>query len=152
MTLIRDSSTSTRSSKFPKDKKDPHPAFAYLPELEGFAKSDREKKLLTMFRTFRLAGFRASSSTRDSQRASTDTSSDAMRKTLNDPAFHKEFQEIHGDDATPLIPEEALRESHQRNSTRHGNRRVHSTNWPGLILCLLASRPLKKPHDGSCFD
>ena len=28
-----------------------------------------------------------------------------MRKTLNDPAFHKEFQKFTGDNATPLMPE-----------------------------------------------
>ena len=40
--------------EIPKGKRNPR--FAQLPELESFAKTEREKKLLEMFRAFRLAG------------------------------------------------------------------------------------------------
>ena len=40
--------------EIPKGKKNPR--FAQLPELESFAKTEREKKLLEVFRAFRLAG------------------------------------------------------------------------------------------------
>ena len=33
-----------------------HPRFAKLPELESFAKSDTDRKLVTVFRSFRNAG------------------------------------------------------------------------------------------------
>jgi len=39
----------------PKGDKHPHPRFARLPEIESFAKNDKEKKLLTMWRSFRTA-------------------------------------------------------------------------------------------------
>ena len=35
---------------------DKHPRFAQLPELESFAKTEKERKLLSLHRTFRLAG------------------------------------------------------------------------------------------------
>ena len=38
----------------PREEK--HPLFSYLPEIDGFIKNERERKLLTMFRTFRLSG------------------------------------------------------------------------------------------------
>jgi tripartite-type tricarboxylate transporter receptor subunit TctC len=78
--------------------------FAYLPELESFTKSDRERKLLEMFRAFRLAGqsfFLAPGTPRERVQ----TLQDAMRKTLSDPVFYKEFQKFTGDNATPLMPE-----------------------------------------------
>jgi len=34
-----------------------HPRLSHLPEIESFAKTDREKKLITMWRIFRLVGY-----------------------------------------------------------------------------------------------
>src|SRR5262245_31406314 len=42
--------------QIPKEDHHPHPAFAKLPELETFARSDRDIKIMTIFRTFRLVG------------------------------------------------------------------------------------------------
>ena len=78
--------------------------FAYLPELESFTKSEREKKLLEMFRAFRLAGqsfFLAPGTPKERVQ----TLQDAMRKTLSDPAFFKEYHKFTADDATPLMPD-----------------------------------------------
>ena len=33
-----------------------HPRFSYLPEIDGFAKTERERKILSMFRNFSLTG------------------------------------------------------------------------------------------------
>src|SRR5262249_17640663 len=33
-----------------------HPQFSYLPEIDGFAKTERERKIVTMFRNFSLTG------------------------------------------------------------------------------------------------
>lgn len=85
-------------------KGDKRPRFAHLPELESFAKSERERKLLEMFRAFRLAGqsfFVPPGTPKDRVQ----TLRDAMRKTLSDPEFTKEFQKLTGDNATPLMPE-----------------------------------------------
>jgi hypothetical protein len=40
----------------PKGDKHPHPFFAKLPELESFAKNDRERKMLALQRGFRVTG------------------------------------------------------------------------------------------------
>src|SRR5215470_9656310 len=40
--------------QIPKDDHHPHPAFAKLPELERSAKTEREKKIMTMFPNFRF--------------------------------------------------------------------------------------------------
>lgn len=85
-------------------KGDKHPHFGNLPELESFAKSEREKKVLTMFRSFRLAGspYILPPGT---PRKQVQILQEAMRKTFNDPEFHKEFKKLTGDDPTPLMPE-----------------------------------------------
>jgi tripartite-type tricarboxylate transporter receptor subunit TctC len=90
--------------QIPKEDRHPHPVFNSLPELETFSKSDRERKILTMFRTFRLVG--------SPYILPPGTPADivaiwraAMNKTLKDPAFLKDFKKLSADDATPLTPE-----------------------------------------------
>jgi tripartite-type tricarboxylate transporter receptor subunit TctC len=90
--------------QIPKDDRHPHPAFNKLPELETFAKSERERKIMTMFRTFRLVG--------SPYILPPGTPAEvvhywreAMRRTFKDPAFLKEFKKLSADDATPLTPE-----------------------------------------------
>ena len=89
-----------------------HPRFAQLPELESFAGSAREKRLLDMFRAFRLSGqsFFLPPQTPTER---VQVLREAMRKTLTDPEFPKEFTKLTGDDPTPLMPEaleKAIRE------------------------------------------
>jgi tripartite-type tricarboxylate transporter receptor subunit TctC len=91
--------------QIPKEDRHPHPAFNKLPEIESFTRNDRERKILTMFRNFRLVGspyilppgtpVEAANHWRE-----------AMRKTFRDPAFLKEFKRLSADDASPLMPEE----------------------------------------------
>ena len=90
--------------QIPKGDNHPHPAFNSLPELETFARSDREKKIMTMFRTFRLVGspYILTPGTAPEIVA---IWRDAMRKTFKDPAFLKDFKKLSADDATPLTPE-----------------------------------------------
>ncbi len=82
-----------------------HPRFAHLPEAESFTKNERERKLLAMQRSFRLAGspYILPPGTPASVAQILQL---AMRKTLTDPEFHKAFKSQTGDDATPLLPEE----------------------------------------------
>jgi tripartite-type tricarboxylate transporter receptor subunit TctC len=90
--------------QIPKDDRHPHPLFNKLPELESFAKSERERKIMTMFRTFRLVGspYILPPGTPAESVAHW---REAMRKTFRDPAFLKDFKRLSADDATPLLPE-----------------------------------------------
>jgi tripartite-type tricarboxylate transporter receptor subunit TctC len=90
--------------QIPKDDRHPHPAFNKLAELETFAQSDRERKILTMFRTFRLVGSPYILPPGTPAEA-VNYWREAMRKTFKDPAFLKEFKKLSADDATPLTPE-----------------------------------------------
>jgi tripartite-type tricarboxylate transporter receptor subunit TctC len=91
--------------QIPKDDRHPHPVFNKLPELESFAKSDRERKILTMFRTFRLVGSPYILPPGTPSEA-VNYWREAMRRTFKDPAFLKDFKRLSADDATPLTPEE----------------------------------------------
>jgi tripartite-type tricarboxylate transporter receptor subunit TctC len=91
--------------QIPKEGGHHHPAFAKLPELETFANTEREKKILTLFRTFRMVGspYILPPGTPAELVA---ILRDAMRKTFQDPAFLSDFKKLTGDDASPLLPEE----------------------------------------------
>src|SRR5439155_2912142 len=87
----------------PKGEK--HPNFAQVPELESFAKSARERKLMTMQRVFRVAGqpFVLPPGT-PKDRA--DILKEAVRKTFNDPAYQSEYKKLVGDDLAPVTGQE----------------------------------------------
>jgi tripartite-type tricarboxylate transporter receptor subunit TctC len=89
----------------PKAEKHPHPRFAQLPEIESFAKTEKEKKLLSMWRGFRTATspFVLPPGTPKDR---VDILQEAMRKVFNDPEFRAEFQKLVSDDVSPLTPEE----------------------------------------------
>ena len=87
-------------------------AFARLPELETFTASDQERKLVAMYRTFRLVGtpyiFPPGT-----PKAQVQILREAMRKAYQDPEFHKEFKKLSGFEASPIMPDEmekAIRE------------------------------------------
>lgn len=91
---------------------DKHPRFAQLPELESFAKTEKERKLLSLHRTFRLAGspFALPPGT-PKDRA--EILRKAMRDMFSDPEFLAEYQKLTGEEASPLVPEahdKAIRE------------------------------------------
>jgi tripartite-type tricarboxylate transporter receptor subunit TctC len=81
-----------------------HPRFAHLPELESFAKSDKERQILALFRAIRLAGspYILPPGT---PRELAEILQEAIRKSFKDPEFHKEFKKLTGDVPTPLMPE-----------------------------------------------
>ena len=89
----------------PKGEKHPHPKFAQLPEIESFAKTDKEKKLLTMWRGFRTATspFVLPPGTPKDR---VEILQAAMRKTFADPEFHAEYHKLVTDEVSPLTPEE----------------------------------------------
>jgi tripartite-type tricarboxylate transporter receptor subunit TctC len=93
-------------------KGDKHPRFAHLPELESFVKTDKERKLLSLHRTFRLAGspFALPPGT-PKDRA--DVLRKAMHTMFSDPEFLAEYQKLTGEEPSPLTPEahdKAIRE------------------------------------------
>lgn len=87
----------------PKGQKHPYPRYSELPDLETFAKSDKERKLILMHRTFQLAGapFVAPPGTPKDR---VEILQEGMRRTFKDPEFLKEYKKT-GDDSPPLMPE-----------------------------------------------
>ncbi|HET8563815.1 MAG TPA: hypothetical protein VFM35_08100 [Candidatus Binatia bacterium] len=87
----------------PKGQKHPHPRYGEVPDLDSFARSDKERKLVAMHRTFQLAGapFVLPPGTPKDR---VEILQEAMRRTFKDPEFHKEYKKT-GDDSPPLMPE-----------------------------------------------
>jgi hypothetical protein len=83
---------------------DKHPRFAQLPELDSFVKSDKERRLLALHRTFRLAGspFILPPGT-PKDRA--DILREAMRRIYADREFLAEYLKLTGEEASPLLPD-----------------------------------------------
>jgi len=86
-------------------KGDKHPKLGHLPEIESFARNDRERKLVAMWRGFRLVGspYMLPPGTPKDR---VDVLEDAFRKTYKDAEFRKDFLKLIGDDPEPLMPEE----------------------------------------------
>ena len=96
----------------PKGRRHPHPVFAGLPDIEQFAKSEKDRKLLAMIRAFSSVGtpfiFPPATPPDNVQ-----ILREAMRKTFNDPEFYTQFKKLVGEEPTPLLPEDqekAIRE------------------------------------------
>jgi len=88
--------------KIPREDKEPD--FDHLPEIDGFVKSERERRFLALTRATRLVGtpYIVSPGTPKEQ---VQILREAMKKTFQDPEFHKEFKKLTGDDPSPLMPE-----------------------------------------------
>jgi tripartite-type tricarboxylate transporter receptor subunit TctC len=86
-------------------KGDNHSHFSSLSEIESFAKSEKERKVLAMQRGFRLAGspFILPPGV---PKERVEILQQAMKKALKDPGFPSEYKKLTGDDPTPLLPEE----------------------------------------------
>lgn len=87
----------------PKGEK--HPRFAQLPELESFAKTDRERRVMTLHRAFRVTGqpfILPPNTSKERVRIL----QEAFAKTYRDPEFHKEYKKYTAHDPTPLMPED----------------------------------------------
>jgi len=86
----------------PREEK--HPRFSYLPEIDGYAKNDRERKILTLFRNLRLTGspfILPPAMPKDR----VEIIKEALRKTFKDQEFFKEYRKVVGEDPSPLTPE-----------------------------------------------
>jgi tripartite-type tricarboxylate transporter receptor subunit TctC len=82
-----------------------HERFGHLPEIENFAKSEKEVRLLALARTLRLTGspyILPPGTPKDR----VEILQEAARKTFKDSDFHREYRKVVGDDASPMLPEE----------------------------------------------
>jgi tripartite-type tricarboxylate transporter receptor subunit TctC len=82
-----------------------HARLGHLPEIETFVKTEREKKLLDMWRVFRQVGspYLAPPGT---PKERVNILQEAMRRALNDSEFHREFLKLVGDEVEPLLADE----------------------------------------------
>ena len=89
-------------------KGDKHPRFGHLPDIESFAKTDKEHKLIAMWRAFRTVGspYVLPPGTPKDR---VEILQEAMRKVFKDPDFHAEFKKLVADEASPLMPEELVK-------------------------------------------
>jgi tripartite-type tricarboxylate transporter receptor subunit TctC len=96
----------------PKDDKPPHPRLAQLPEIESFAKTEKERKLLAMWRGFRTAAspFVLPPATPKDR---VEILQEAMRNVFKDSEFRAEFKKLVTDDVSPLMPEELTKIIHE---------------------------------------
>jgi tripartite-type tricarboxylate transporter receptor subunit TctC len=90
----------------PKDVK--HSRLGHLPEIESFVRTEREKKLLDVWRVFRSVGspYVLPPGTPKDRVV---VLQEAMRKALQDKEMHREFQKLVGEEVEPMMPEELTR-------------------------------------------
>jgi tripartite-type tricarboxylate transporter receptor subunit TctC len=85
-----------------------HPRLGHLPEVESFAKTEREKKVLAVWRALRGVGspyILPPGTPKDR----VDVLEEAMRKTFKDPEFPKYFKKLVDDDPSPLVAADLAR-------------------------------------------
>lgn len=89
----------------PKGVTHAHPRFAKLPDLETFAKSKREERLIELLRSLRGTGqpFVVPPGTPADR---VDILKEAMRKALRDSEYAKAYEKLTAEPAMPLTPEE----------------------------------------------
>ena len=91
--------------EIPKGRKHTHSRFAGLPDVESFAKSDMDRKIVALYRTFVGSGnpfILPPGVPKDRAHIL----QEAMRKTYRDPEFFKEYTKLTGLKAEPQMPEE----------------------------------------------
>lgn len=89
-------------------KGDKHPRLGHVPEVESFAKTEKEKRVLAVWRAFRGVGspyILPPGTPRDR----VEILEEAMRRTFKDPEFPKYFKKLVDDDPSPLGAAELAR-------------------------------------------
>src|ERR671919_118772 len=82
-----------------------HPRFAHLPELESFARTDKDRRLLEVNRAFRIAAATFITPPRTPQERIR-TLRDAITSAYNDPEFSRDYKKITGETPSPILPDE----------------------------------------------
>jgi tripartite-type tricarboxylate transporter receptor subunit TctC len=82
-----------------------HPRFAHLPELETFARNDRERRVLEIYRSFSIAGatFITPPGTPPER---VRILRDAITAAYKDPEFLRDYKKITGEAPSPLMPDD----------------------------------------------
>ncbi|HEX6769517.1 MAG TPA: hypothetical protein VF208_09220 [Candidatus Binatia bacterium] len=91
--------------EIPKGFRTRHPAFDALPSLESLTRTDTQRRVLGMFRNFRVLGspyILPPGTPKDR----VELLKTAFRRALNEPEFLKQYKKFTGTDASPLLPEE----------------------------------------------
>lgn len=101
--LVREKFSVHSTITIPKGKF--HPLFPNAPELETFARNDKERQLLDLFRTFIYPRWPYILPPGTPNEIVT-VLRGAMAKSFKDPEFHKEFKKLMANDPTPLTGEE----------------------------------------------
>lgn len=88
--------------KIPREDKEP--SFEHVREIDTFVKTERERRFLALTRATRSVGtpYLMSPGT---PKELVQILREAMKKTFQDPEFHKEFKKLTGDDPSPMMPE-----------------------------------------------
>jgi tripartite-type tricarboxylate transporter receptor subunit TctC len=78
-----------------------HPRFGHLPEIETFARSDRERKMMELLRNLKTAGapIVLPPGTPDDR---VQILREAFRRMFKDPAFHEDFKKRVAEEPSPL--------------------------------------------------
>jgi hypothetical protein len=82
-----------------------YPRFAHLPELESFARTEKERRLLETYRAFRIASATFITPPRTPPERIR-TLRDAITSTYNDREFFNDYKKITGETPTPMMPDE----------------------------------------------
>ncbi len=89
--------------EIPRGQKHTYPRYAALPDLESFARTNRERRLVAMHRVFQMAGAPFVLPP-NAPKDRVQILQEAMRRALRDPDFQKEYKKT-GDDSPPLAAE-----------------------------------------------
>ena len=88
----------------PKGQGHPHPRFAQLPEFSNFAKSERERKLVELYRATQSVSHPIVLPP-GTPKERVQILQEAVRKAFEDPQFYKEYEKLTGEEPRPLTPE-----------------------------------------------
>lgn len=94
--------------EIPKGEPSSHPRLAAVRDLETFGKSAMERRLVAVYRIFRMVGMPIVLPP-GVPKANVQILQDAMRKTLRDPELEANYKKLAGEDVTPLMPEDLER-------------------------------------------
>jgi tripartite-type tricarboxylate transporter receptor subunit TctC len=83
----------------------PHPDLPGLPDLDKFARTEKESKVLDLFRAFQYPRWPIHLPP-ETPKELVQVLRDAMAKTYKDPGFRQDFKKLMGREASPLTGEE----------------------------------------------
>jgi tripartite-type tricarboxylate transporter receptor subunit TctC len=85
-----------------------HPDFAHVPEIGRFARTERERKVLAILRSFEVFG-QPTVAPPGVPQDRVALLQEAFRRAYNDPEFHRQYKKLVGEDPSPLMPEDVTK-------------------------------------------